>query len=317
MTITERESWLAERQTGLGGSDAAAALGLSPWKTPFQLYLEKRGQVTPEDLSENAAVMWGTALEEAVLGRYAERTGLRVRRVAENARHPDHPFMIANLDAKVTGEPIGVEAKTTNVFQANDATLWGEPETDQVPESYLVQCQHYMAVKGYVRFDVALFCGTHEDIRIYRVPRNEKLIAALIEREAAFWRCVTEGVAPAPVDYADAARVFARSTPSKTIQATPELRSLVKQFSIAKQSLKVYDADEDRLKTLIASAMGDAEVIVDGVDAKGKPLELLTWKAQKQSDFRIASFKADHPDLYAAYLVEKESRVMRLKKGAL
>ena len=313
---TEREAWLAERRTGIGGSDAAAVLGLSPFKTPYQLFAEKTGLVADEDLSDKPAVMWGTALEEAILVRYAERTGKKVRRVPENARHSQHTFMIANLDAKVEGERVGVEAKTTNVFQAKDTALWGELETDQVPEAYLIQCQHYMAVKGYVRFDVALFAGTHEDIRIYRVPRNETLIAALIEREAAFWRCVTEGIPPKPVDYEDALRIFPRSTPGKAIAATDEARTLLANLAAAKAQLKEYGELEDRLKTALAEMMGDATAIVDGVDKKGKPIPLVTWTTQSTKLLDGARLLAEQPTIYQAYLKQTVSRVMRLKKGA-
>lgn len=134
--------WLALRKTGIGGSDAPVVCGMSPWKSALELYLEKRGEAEPEDLSDNDAVRFGTLLEDVIADEYVRRTGRKVRRVNRQLRAKDHPFMVANLDRDVVGQPRILECKTAGIHAKDE---WGEQGTDEVPEYYLLQCTHYLA----------------------------------------------------------------------------------------------------------------------------------------------------------------------------
>ncbi|CAM5208732.1 hypothetical protein CDEN61S_03791 [Castellaniella denitrificans] len=103
----ERAEWLEVRKTGIGGSDAAAAVGLSPYKSPLELWLEKTGRDAtlpkpdPQDTTE--PVYWGTLLEPIVAASYTQQTGRKVRKVNAVLQHPQHPWMLANLDREVIG----------------------------------------------------------------------------------------------------------------------------------------------------------------------------------------------------------------------
>ncbi|MDR2014083.1 MAG: YqaJ viral recombinase family protein, partial [Azoarcus sp.] len=105
----EQTEWLEVRKTGIGGSDAAAAVGLNPYKSPLELWLEKTSRDTalekpnPEDMAE--PIYWGTLLEPFVAAAYTRQTGNRVRKVNAVLQHPAVPFMIANLDREVVGVP--------------------------------------------------------------------------------------------------------------------------------------------------------------------------------------------------------------------
>src|SRR5215469_14323159 len=90
-----------ERRTGIGGSDAAAALGLSPWQTPYDLWEQKTGRAPPIEQTE--PMLWGHLLEDIVRREYARRTGLEARPVAEMIRHPHRSWMFAHLDGEVLG----------------------------------------------------------------------------------------------------------------------------------------------------------------------------------------------------------------------
>jgi len=120
-TELTREQWLDIRQLGIGSSDAAVAVGLSPYKCPLSLWLEKTGRKEPEDISHKEAVLWGIELEPVLAQVYAKRTGYRVRRVNAVLQHPEHPFMLANLDREVVGHPDGpgiLEIKTASYHSA-------------------------------------------------------------------------------------------------------------------------------------------------------------------------------------------------------
>lgn len=133
------DEWLLDRRKGIGGSDVATILGLNKWKSPYQLWLEKTGQIDLEH-TESEPAYWGNVLEEVVAKEFQERTGKKVRRKNQVFEHPLHPFLRANIDRDVVGENALLECKTANAF------LGKEWEGDEVPLSYLCQVQHYMNV---------------------------------------------------------------------------------------------------------------------------------------------------------------------------
>src|ERR1700677_3162917 len=115
MSAPDRAAFQAARLTGIGGSDVAAALGLSRWKTPATLWAEKRGLIEPEDISGNVAVELGTRLEDVIADMYADRHETKVHRVNQTLRHPTYPFMLAHIDRRIVGERQGLECKTAGL----------------------------------------------------------------------------------------------------------------------------------------------------------------------------------------------------------
>jgi putative phage-type endonuclease len=145
------EEWLLQRRQGIGGSDAAAIMGISKFKTPFQVYLEKSGEVIETEESEFA--YWGNQLEELVAKEFTARTGKKAHRRNAILSHPDYPWMTANLDRVVVGESALLECKTTNAYN------YKEWQDDEIPESYIIQVQHYMAVTNFEKAYIACLIG--------------------------------------------------------------------------------------------------------------------------------------------------------------
>lgn len=139
LTMT-REEWLSERRKGLGGSDAAAILGMNPYRSPLAVYMDKIG-IAPEIL-DNEAIRQGRDLEQYVAERFCEDTGRKVRRCNRILQHPEYPWMLANIDRDVVGEDAGLECKTTSPYNKTPF------DQGDVPAPYYWQCQHYMAVTG-------------------------------------------------------------------------------------------------------------------------------------------------------------------------
>ena len=187
----DHAKWLATRNIGIGGSDAGIIMGLNPYKSQYQLWLEKTGQANPEDLSGNQAVYWGTVNEANIAAWFSRETGKKVERCG-TLQSTDHPFMIANIDRVVVGESAGLEIKTAGVQQAK---LWKD---DEIPDSYYCQCLHYMAVTGLDAWYIAVLIGGNE-ARWKKIKRNEEDIKTLIQAEKEFWDLVTTKTAP-PVD---------------------------------------------------------------------------------------------------------------------
>lgn len=185
-----RETWLALRMEGLGGSDAAAACGHSPWKSVYGLWLEKTGQVDPTDSEEEKHLKWGRLIEEPVMLAAREETGLVIAPFRFMCFNSVYPWTFYDPDGVVGNDGI-FEAKIAN----GKSDEWGQPGTDEIPMSYLLQVQHGMAVMGRSFAILAVSrWGRWPDI--YRVERHGGLIASLMRKEAAFWERVERNQEP-------------------------------------------------------------------------------------------------------------------------
>lgn len=189
-----RDDWLEVRRTGIGSSDAAAAVGLNPYQSQLELWMLKtgKGDLLPaiDPLDDTSPMFWGTLLEPIVAAHYTKRTGNKVRRVNAVLQHPEHAWMLANVDREVVGagDVQILECKTAGI---HGARLW----RDGVPEYVQLQVMHQLAVTGHQAADVAVLIGGQE-LRIFRIERDEALIARLIALEQEFWEMVQSGTAP-------------------------------------------------------------------------------------------------------------------------
>lgn len=254
--MSDRDAFLKERLTGLGGSDAATVLGLNPWRSPLELYLEKRGQGIPFD--GNAATHWGTMLEPVIRQEYANRTQRVVRSSTGMLRHPTRPYMIAHLDG-LTDDARLFEAKT-----ARTAEGWGEPGTDQIPLNYLLQVQHYMVVANAKVSDVAVLIGG-QDFRIYEVPADIELQIMIAEAEEDFWNRVQAGEQPDP-DWKnpralEVVRSLYQGTDGTALTATPEQAKWGAVYFEAKEREATYKAAADNALAHLLYEMGAAATL--------------------------------------------------------
>ena len=179
------EDWLEYRKQGIGGSDASVACGISRYKSPVELWLEKTGQLPNQEAGE--AAYWGTQLEPLVRAEFTRRTGIEVAHTMQLLQSVEHPFMLANLDGTCEHPDFGpciFEAKTASAYKAKE---W----ENSIPEEYLLQIQHYMAVTGYSGAYVAALIGGNT-FRWRFVERDEALIAVMIHLEAEFWGYVQD-----------------------------------------------------------------------------------------------------------------------------
>ena len=140
------EEWRQIRAKSIGGSDAAAILGLNPYKSAYALWMEKTGKVIPEDVSGKEAVRLGNDLEDYVAKRFMEATGKKVRRENNTIFRDDLPFAHANYDRLVVGEKAGLEIKTTNALHLSKF------KNGEFPANYYVQAVHYLMVSGLERW---------------------------------------------------------------------------------------------------------------------------------------------------------------------
>ncbi len=299
-----REDWLTVRRKGVGSSDAAAAVGLNPYKSQIELWLEKTGRdgLLPkaDPLDEESPTYWGTLLEPIVAAHYTKRSGNRVRRINAVLQHPDarFPWMLANIDREVIGAPDVqiLECKTAGI---NGARLWKEG----VPEYVQLQVQHQLVVTGKAAADVAVLLGG-QHLEIHRIHRDEGLIARLIPLEAAFWRYVETDMPP-PADGSESAERALRCLYPQDKGCSIDFsndRTLSATFAdwvSVRQTLAETEKLEAKLKQTLQQAMGDAS---RAVFETGE----VTWKKAKDSIvLDTARLLIDQPDLLTRYGVQR------------
>lgn len=284
----DHEKWLEARAIGIGGSDAAVIMGMNQYKSPYQLWLEKTGQVEPPDLSGNQYVYWGTKNESNIADWFQEETGKKVKRLG-TLRSKEYPFMLANVDRTVVGENAGLEIKTAGVRQYRK---WKD---DEIPDAYYCQCLHYMAVTGADYWYIAVLLGGNE-AKWKRIERNEEDIQHLIMAETDFWKLV-ETKTPPPVDGSDscAAALSAQykgGDPNYSIILPPVIDGVIASLeddrAIMDALKKQITEKENRLKALL----GNAE---EGTTDHYRVL----WKMQAgRSSVPLAKIKKQTPDIY-------------------
>jgi len=264
--VIDRQRWLAERRHGIGGSDAPAVIGISPWRTPLDVYLEKRGESPEQEQSVRMAV--GLELEPMLL-RYAEgRLGVAIGNRQEVAVHPKYDWMRATLDGRVCGAVI--EAKTTSSTEG-----WGEDGSGEVPIHYAAQVQHQMAVTGMALAYMPVLFNLSE-MRLYIVERDQETIDAMIDIEARFWQQVLDGTPPEPRTAADVRRLFSNDDGGE-IAADHLLLERIDRLREVRLLIRDAEAEEDRIKDEVARYMG-SKAVLSHPDT-GKPV--ITWKAAK------------------------------------
>jgi len=295
----DRDQWLNVRKGGIGSSDAAAAVGLCPYKSMLELWMEKTGRDSASAVPSGMdhPTFWGTLLEPYVAVAYTQKTERKVRKLNAVLQHPTFPFMLANIDREVVGaaDVQILECKTAGEFGSR---LW----RDGVPEYVQIQVQHQLAVTGKSAADVAvLLCGQKLDI--HRIERDEDVIGRLTVLEARFWEYV-ETDTPPPADGSESsAQALRHLYPGNgsTLDFTNDaaLNEVFSALAVLRVDLEEKALQAERLKQTIQQAMGDASRVV--FDA-GE----VTYKRSKDgTSLDAKKLGADHPELVARYSVTR------------
>lgn len=307
--------WLQARKSGIGGSDAAAAVGLSPYMSPLELWMDKTGRDAgldkPDPLDTTQPVYWGRLLEPIVAAAYTQQTGRQVRKVNAVLQHPKVPFMLANLDREVIGAPDVqiLECKTAGEFGSR---LW----RDGVPEYVQLQVQHQLAVTGKQAADVAvLLCG--QELQVHRIERDDELIERLMVLETEFWRYV-ETDTPPPADGSESAdhalRVLYPKDRGTTVDLSEDLAmsAVFSDLVAVRQQLVAFTKREAELKQTIQQRMGDA---AQARFEQGS----VSWKRSKDGQgVDIERLLKNQPELRERYVLTKSgSRRFVVQDGSM
>lgn len=292
-----------DRSKYIGGSDIGALLGLSHYKSPLAVWMEKTGkEVKPVD---SLPLRFGSFVEEFVANEYAKATGFALSADDTTRIHPQYSFMSGNIDRYVHEKGLHMpatkilECKTANPFSR---AQWGEVGSDQVPMSYLCQCVWYMSVTGIEKTDLAVLFG-NTDFRIYTILRDPELENLVLEKAHHFWHeHVLKDIPPPVQTPEDCQLLFQRGDSSKTLEANAETLALLEQLQTLNQQGHTCEEEITALKTQIMTQMQDAEVLAH----QGQVLA--TWKAPKPS-FRLDAkrLEAEERAIYEKYKVASQT----------
>jgi putative phage-type endonuclease len=299
------EEWLQARTRGLGGSDASVVLGLNKYKTPFELWLEKTGQVTPQS-SESEAAYFGTLLEDLVAKEFEKRSGKKVRKRNAMFRHPEHEFILANIDRFIVGEKAILECKTASAFLAKE---W---EGNEIPEAYIVQVQHYLGVLGpeYKKGYFAVLIGGQKFIW-KEIERDDELIEMIFQAEIDFWNNhVLKGEPPA-LDGSSAAEKFLKerykeSEPNKIVQLGASYKSKIEEYQSLKETIEQLEQQKKAIENQLKNELKDAESgYVGNYEVQ--------WKPRVSNRVDAKMLKEKFPDIYKQVLKTSTARYFSIK----
>jgi putative phage-type endonuclease len=286
----------------IGSSDAAGVLGLSRWSTPLKVWAEKTGQVEPQDISDKLAVKLGVALEQTVAELFMEATGKRVHRVNEALVHPKYDFLRASLDRRVVGEDALLECKTCSAWKAHE---W---DGEEIPQEYIVQVMHQLAVTGKALGYIAVLIG-NQDFKWKEIRRDEKVIGEMVEREVEFWnKYVLPKVMPAQISCKDSDtlyQLFSNEVPASVIALGDEADRLVEDIQNLSRDQKALEGSIEQKKNELKAMLQDNEV---GMTSMHK----ITWKSQSTVRLDSKALKEAEPDTFSRYAKTTQTRVLRM-----
>ena len=301
VTTKNREEWLELRSKYLGGSDAAAVVGLNAFSSPYSLWAEKTGKVP--GFAGNLATEVGTYLEEFVAQKFAQETGKKVRKCNQSFLNSQYPFAIANIDREIVGEDAGLEIKTT------DSLNMKKFNGGEYPANYYVQCVHYMAITGKKRWHLAVLIGNKE-FKWFTIERDEAEIAALMTAEADFWELVKKDIPPA-VDGTQATTDTIKTIYAGSDDSVCDLTAYsanLKQYIELKKQIKELETIAEEVANKIKLFMGES----GGGECDGFKV---SWKSQSRSTFDSKRFAAENPDIdLSGYYKSTSTRTFRVSE---
>lgn len=292
-----------ERRKFIGSSDAAAICGLSPWRTPVDVWLEKTGRKDPDDISGKKAIRRGKMLEPVIREVIAQEAGIEVTAYNQRCAELNGP-RVAEIDFEFTldGSRCNGEIKT-----ANSRKGWGEEWTDQIPDYYMCQVIHAQSVSEVKKTLVVAALG-FDDFRYYMVEFDAELAAWIRQREDEFWQCVEEDRAPEPVTLKDSYAVFGVDK-GTTIEATQKDAEDVLLWRGLDKQIAGLEDQRNAVEMRLIRAVAENQALT----FQGKPI--FTLKEQNHSHLDQKGLKAENPELVKKFMVTKRIRVARAAGG--
>lgn len=306
VTKISHEEWLRYRKMGITGTDAGAIVGMNPYKSALQVFVDK----TTDNIEvfDNEAMKQGRDLEEYVAQRFCEAASKKVRRANAIFSNDEHPWMLADFDRLVVGERAGLECKTVSAYSADK---W---KNGAIPLHYQLQIQHYLAVSGYDAWYIAALILGKEFI-VHKIERDEELIQSLITIEKRFWeQNVLAGIMPDPDGSKTADEVLAKYFPQKEGISVLLPDYMETQLNRRKELVELIEKLETEKKTIEQSVkkyLGDS----NATEAENESF-FVRWKNVETDRVDVDKLKKEAPDVYERFKKTTYSKRLTIKSAA-
>ena len=300
MDIRQNKEWLEERKKGLGGSDSPVVLGVSPFKTKRELWMEKRGLIEEPELTP--AMKRGIVLEDVIAKLYSDITKRKLRRKNKVVYHPKYPFMLANFDRLIVGE----KDKGLGVLEIKCPGLkvFSQCKREGLPNYYTVQGQHYTAFPNIKWVAFAIFNAERWELIHFDVDKDDEFVDTIIQADDEFWKMVVNGIEPEEVEQ----KIDLPETkPNEIIHVSGnDWETAIKKLKEVQAIRKEVEALEQEAKQELQELMGDNQII-EGYGAR------IYWKWQNGREFLDSKkIKTELPDIWEKYKrVSKPFRVFK------
>ena len=300
------EEWLKYRKMGITGTDAGAIVGMNPYNSALQVFVDK----TTDNIEvfDNEAMKQGRDLEEYVAHRFCETTGKKVRRANAIYMSDEHPWMMADFDRLVVGEKAGLECKTVSAYSSDK---W---KNGAIPLHYQLQVQHYLGVSGYDAWYIAALIFGKEFI-VHKIERDEDLIQNLITIEKRFWeQNVLAGVMPDPDGSMTADSVLANYFPEKEGVSVLLPQHMEVQLNRRKEIVELIEKLETEKKTIeqgVKKYLGESEA----TEAENESF-FVRWKNIQTDRVDVEKLKKEEPDIYERFKKTTYSKRLTIKSAA-
>ena len=284
-----------DRRTYMGSSDAAPACGESPFATPLDVYLAKRGE--PKEL-DTFPIRFGNFNEMFVLSEFTRETGIELTDFQKHYRHPEYDFIGATIDARTAESTSAiVEAKTTSLHY------------DDLPDHIRIQVQEQLACAGLeLAFVPVLMRG--RDLKIFEVAADDQLQERVLERMARLWARVQQGDPPPAITPSDVKQLFPQDDGAKTV-ADPAMIEATRKLRDVKETISSLSDQKTLLETAIQAEMGKHAILTD---IEGRVLA--TWKTTKPTKrFDGKALKAAMPEVYEEFTTSTDGSRRFVLKG--
>lgn len=295
------KGWLMARKNYIGGSESSAIIGINPFRSSIDVYMDK---ITDEIIENKSYRMeLGNKLEDFVAREFMEKTGKKVRNVNAILGNEKYPYMSANIDRAIVGEKSILECKVTNSFAIKE---W---EDDKVPPYYEIQVQHYMAITGAEKAYIAALIG-NSDFAIKEIVRDDELIEMIVKANNYFWtENVQKKILPSPdgtsmydevlkekYKYSKENQIILQSSNDERIQNILDI----------KEQIDILETEKKKLEQEVKSELGENE---SGICNKFQ----VNWKGYVTNRIDTTNLKKEMPEVYKKYCKESYSRKFTIK----
>lgn len=292
-----RDEWMQARSKGIGASEVGTILGLSPFETPYQLWMRKKGMTPPK--AENEAMLMGHLLEDAVAQRFAIATGVHIIKSSVedfSVIDDEKPYMRVSPDRIYWGQ--GVKHNEANKGLLECKTTVMDIDEFDIPKHWFCQLQYQLGVCGYTHGALAWINLGKRHFGMSIMDFDKEFFEYLSEKVTEFWdRYIIGDEVPDAYTADDVAIRYPKQTEGKSITATDGLLSDIEELKDIKDQLGHLQSRKTELEEAIKMKMADAESIVD---EDGRTL--VTWRSPKAtSKLDSKLLQKEHPDIYSQY----------------